>query len=89
MTAGERGSGVETIAGPALSTADADEADRRLAARTRTGAAEILLTSEELAARAGLRTRQSVHDWRREGPDRRLAEREARLRLPGRAARRP
>ena len=67
LTAGERGSGVETIAGPALSTVDADEADRRLAARTRGGVAETLLTSEELAARTGLRTRQSVHDWRRKG----------------------
>ena len=67
LTAGERGSGVETIAGPALSTVDADEADRRLAARTRGGVAETLLTSEELAARIGLRTRQSVHDWRRKG----------------------
>ena len=67
LTAGERGSGVETIVGPALSTVDADEADGRLAARTRGGAAETLLTSEELAARTGLRTRQSVHDWRRKG----------------------
>ena len=63
----ERRSGVETIAGPALSTVDGDEADRRLAARTRAGAPETLLTSEELAARTGLRTRQSVHDWRRKG----------------------
>lgn len=59
---------VETIAGPALSTVDADEADRRLAARTRGGAPETLLISEEeLAARTGLRPRQSVHDWRRKG----------------------
>ncbi|MDE0293337.1 MAG: hypothetical protein OXH92_21915 [Bryobacterales bacterium] len=58
---------VDRIAGPASTTVDADEAERRLAARTRTGAAEILLTSEELAARTGLRTRQSVHDWRRKG----------------------
>ena len=60
-------SGVDTIAGPASMTVDADEADRRLAARTRGGVPEALLTSEELAARTGLRTRQSVHDWRRKG----------------------
>ena len=35
---------------------DADKAERRLAARTRGGAPEDLLTSEELAARTGLRT---------------------------------
>ena len=55
LTANDRErSGVATIAGPASTTVDA-------------GAAETLLTSEELAARAGLRTRQSVHDWRRKG----------------------
>ena len=58
---------VDTIAGPASTTVDADEAERRLAARTRGGEPETLLTSEDLAARAGLRTRQSVHDWRRKG----------------------
>ena len=63
----ERRSGVETIAGPSVPAADAAEADRRLAARSRDGAPETLLTSEELAARTGLRTRQSVHDWRRKG----------------------
>ena len=36
-------------------------------ARTRGGAQETLLTSEELAVRTGLRTRQSVHDWHRKG----------------------
>ena len=60
-------SGVDTVAGPASTTVDADEAERRLAARTRGGVPETLLTSEELAARTGLRTRQSVHDWRRKG----------------------
>ena len=43
------------------------KAERRLAARTRDRVPETLLTSEELAARIGLRTRQSVHDWRRKG----------------------
>lgn len=60
-------SGVETIAGPASATVEAGEAERRLAVRTRSGAPEDLLTSEDLAARTGLRTRQSVHDWRRKG----------------------
>ena len=36
-------------------------------ALARDGAPEGLLTSEELAARTGLRTRQRVHDWRRKG----------------------
>ena len=58
---------VETVAGPAPSIIDGSEADRRMAARTHAGAPEALLTSEELAARTGLRTRQSVHDWRRKG----------------------
>ena len=58
---------VDTIAGPASTTVDAGEVERRLAARMRGGAPEALLTSEELAARTGLRTRQSVHDWRRKG----------------------
>ena len=58
---------VETIAGPAVSTVDSDEKDRGLAARPCGGAPETLLTSEERAARTGLRTRQSVHDRRRKG----------------------
>ena len=68
LTANDRErSGVATIAGPASTTVDAGAAERRLAARTRGGVPEALLTSEELAARTGLRTRQSVHDWRRKG----------------------
>ena len=58
---------VDMIGEPASTTVDANEAERRLAARTRAGEPETLLTSEELAARTGLRTRQSVHDWRRKG----------------------
>ena len=57
----------ETIAGAEPDRVDAGEADRRLAARTREGRAERLLTSDELAARAGLKTRQSVHDWLKKG----------------------
>ena len=64
---GERRSEVERIAGPVLPTVDAAEAERRLSTLARDGAPETLLTSEELAARTGLRTRQTVHDWRRNG----------------------
>lgn len=46
---------------------DADEAERQMSARTRPGDGEELLTSNELAARIGLKTRQSVHDWLRKG----------------------
>lgn len=42
---------------------DVKEANRRIAARTRPDGEGNLLTSDELAARVGFRTRQSVHDW--------------------------
>lgn len=42
---------------------DVKEASRRIAARTRPDGEGNLLTSDELAARVGFRTRQSVHDW--------------------------
>lgn len=69
LTAGvrERRPGIETVAGRAPTMVDASEAGRRLASRMRDGAAETLLNSDELAARAGLKTRQSVHEWRRKG----------------------
>ena len=38
-----------------------------MAERTREGAPETPLTSDELAARVGLKTRQSVHDWLKKG----------------------
>ena len=63
----ERRSSGETLEGGAALLVDAAETDRRLASRTRADAPETLLTSEEIAARAGLKTRQSVHDWRRKG----------------------
>ena len=63
----EHRSGIETITGPALPAIDAAEAQRRVSARTREGAPETLLTTEKLAGRIGLKTRQSVHDWRRKG----------------------
>ena len=46
---------------------DARESDTKMSSRSRPGRTEELLTSEELAARIGLKTRQSVHDWRRKG----------------------
>ena len=63
----EHRSGIETITGPAFPPVDASEAQRRISARTSEGAPETLLTTEELAARVGLKIRQSVHDWRRKG----------------------
>ena len=59
--------GIETIAGAEPDRVDAGEADRRLTARTREGSRETLLTSDELAVRTGLKTRQSVHDWLKKG----------------------
>ena len=63
----EARAGVETIAGAELVRVGAGEAARRMAERTREGAPETLLTSDELAARVGLKTRQSVHDWLKKG----------------------
>ena len=50
---------------PASAAVGTAEAERRLSARTREGTPESLLSSQELAARAELKTRRSVHDWRR------------------------
>ena len=58
---------IETITGAEPKRVDAEEAAGRLAARTRDGAPEAVLTSDELAVRVGLKTRQSVHDWRKRG----------------------
>ena len=58
---------LETIGGDEPRRVDTEEVDRRLGARTRDGAPEALLTSDELAARVGLKTRQSVHDWLKKG----------------------
>ena len=63
----EAGSGVESIAGAEPVRVGTEEAARRLAARTRKSAPETLLTSDELAERVGLKTRQSVHDWLKKG----------------------
>ena len=58
---------VETIVGAEPVRVGAGEAAGRMAGRTREGAPEALLTSDELAARVGLKTRQSVHDWLKKG----------------------
>ncbi len=59
--------GVEIVEGAEPRLVHAGEAGRRIAARARPGKKEDLLTSDELAARAGLKTRQSVHDWLKKG----------------------
>ncbi|MCY4440102.1 MAG: hypothetical protein OXE53_07830 [Deltaproteobacteria bacterium] len=60
-------SDVETIAGAEPERIDVREADRRMSSRSRLGGTEEVLTADELAVRIGLKTRQSVHDWRRKG----------------------
>ena len=60
-------SDVETIAGEEPERVNARESDRQLSSRSRLGGMEEVLTSDELAVRVGLKTRQSVHDWRRKG----------------------
>ncbi len=62
-----RGPALETIAGAEPVRVGAEEAAGRLAGRTRGSAPETLLTSDELASRVGLKTRQSVHDWLKKG----------------------
>lgn len=59
--------GVETIMGTEPVRIGAGETAKRMAARTRAGAPAALLTSDELAVRVGLKTRQSVHDWLKKG----------------------
>ena len=59
--------GVETIVGREFRRIDPEEAERALARRVRPGPHMDVLTSRELAARAGLKSRQTVHDWRRKG----------------------
>ena len=63
----EARSGIETIAGAEPVRAGVEEAAGRMAERTGAGAPETLLTSDELAERVGLKTRQSVHDWLKKG----------------------
>ena len=58
---------LEIIGGVDSKRVDAADSKRRILARTRPGDGEELLSSDEFAARIGLRTRQSVHDWMRKG----------------------
>ena len=66
-TAAGKASGIEIIADAESPSVDARESDRTLSRRTRPGEREELLTSDELAERVGLKTRQSVHEWRKKG----------------------
>ena len=61
------GAGSETVEGAEPVRVSTEEAAGRLTERARVGPPETLLTSDELAVRVGLRTRQSVHDWLKKG----------------------
>ena len=63
----EDGQEAEIIGDVETPVIDAREAERRILARTRPSGKGKLLTSDELAARVGLKTRQSVHDWLKRG----------------------
>lgn len=58
---------VKIIKGEKLRKYSAAKAKKEIAQRTISIEEENLLTSDELAARVGLKTRQSVHDWLRKG----------------------
>lgn len=59
---------IETIGSTAtVGRVATSEARRRLDQRSHAGAGDVLLRSDEFAARSGLRTRQSVHDWLHKG----------------------
>ena len=58
---------VETIRGEAPNLISAAEGARRLDAITQPGPSEDVLSSDELAARMGFKTRQSVHNQRIKG----------------------
>ena len=57
----------ETIAGASPVLVDQEVSLARLGARTKKGRETGLLTSDGLAERAGLKTRQSIHDWLKKG----------------------
>ena len=58
---------LEDIGGAEPHRIGAAEAAGRMFLRSGDGEPETLLTSDEMAARVGLRTRQSVHDWMKKG----------------------
>ena len=59
--------GVAVIEGAEPRLVERSGRHHRIAKRTRSGQKEDLLTSSQFAALAGLKTRQSVHDWLRKG----------------------
>ena len=63
----EQQPGVEIIKGEKSRRISAAKAKKEIARRTIPIEEENLLTSDELATRVGLKTRQSVHDWLRKG----------------------
>ena len=63
----EERSGDETNTGNQAVHVRTEEATTRMAGQTGKGGPETLLTSEELAKRMGLKTRQSVHEWLKKG----------------------
>lgn len=67
LSAKNAASDIEVIEGAEPCLIGVEEADRRIAARNRGERKEDLLTSDELAARVGLKTRQSVHDRLKKG----------------------
>ena len=58
---------LETIGSGEPRRVDGEVPAGRLTARTRESAPKVLLTSDELVVRVGLKTRQSVHDWLKKG----------------------
>ena len=67
LVAKEAGRMVESNGSDEPQRVDSAETARRVSAHTRKGSPETLLTSVELAARVGLKTRQSIHDWLKRG----------------------
>jgi len=67
LSASDHPGDIEIVAGAEPRLVDAKEADRRITARTRSGRTTDLLSSDDLARRAGVKTRQSVHDWLKKG----------------------
>lgn len=63
----EEESDVETIGDAEPRRVEVQESAKQMPVRTTTAGREQLLSSSELAARVGLKTRQSVHDWRKKG----------------------
>lgn len=56
---------IETVGGEVDLRVALSESESRLSKRTRLDRMKNMLTSEQLAARVGLKTRQSVHNWLR------------------------